>query len=56
MTFPDIVLINGARRYERTSFSLLKDRSQLALNSVQLPSSAVFAKQSEECQEDFRMR
>ena len=34
ITFPDLLLINEARRYERTSFSLLKDRSQLAVNTV----------------------
>jgi len=43
-------------RYERTSFSLLKDRLQLAVNTGKLPSSALFTKQFEECHEDFRTR
>jgi len=30
-TCPDLFLVTEARRYERTSFSLLKDRSQLAI-------------------------
>ena len=34
ITFPDLLLINEAQRYERTSFSLLKDRLQLAVNTV----------------------
>ena len=33
VTFPDLLLINEVRRYERTSFSLLKDRSQLPVNN-----------------------
>ena len=32
VTFPDLLLINEVRRCERTSFSLLKDRSQLPVN------------------------
>ena len=53
ITFPDLLLINEARKYERTSFSLLKDCSQLPVNTVSLPSSALFAKQFEECLEDL---
>ena len=34
ITFPDLLLINEARKHERTSFSLLKDRSQLTVNTV----------------------
>jgi len=34
ITFPDLLFVNEARRYERTSFSLLKNRSQLAVNAV----------------------
>jgi len=31
-TFPDLLLVNEALRYERTCFSLLKGRSQLAIH------------------------
>jgi len=31
-TFPVLLLVNEARRYEKTSFNLLKDYSQLAIH------------------------
>ena len=49
-TFPDLLLVIEARRYQRTSFSLLRDRSLLAIHR----NVGLFAKQFEECQEDFR--
>jgi len=42
-TFPDLLLVTKARRYERISFSLLKDRTQL-LQYI-FPSSELFAKE-----------
>jgi len=33
-TFPNLLLINEALRHESTSFNLLKDRSQVAVNTV----------------------
>jgi len=33
-TCPDLLLVIEARRYERTSFSLLKHRSQLAIHTA----------------------
>jgi len=33
-TCPDLLLVIEARRYERTSFSLLKDRSELAIHTA----------------------
>ena len=32
--FPDLLLVTEVRSYERTSFSLLNDRSQLAIDAV----------------------
>jgi len=53
-TFTDLLLVNEARRYEKTSFSLLKGRSQPAMHI--LPSSTLFSKHFEEYQGDFRTR
>jgi len=50
-TLPDLLLVIEARRYERTSFILLKI---VRILQYILPSSALFAKQLEERQEDFR--
>jgi len=50
-TYPDLFLVK-ASRYQRTSFSLLKGRSALAIHSI----VRLFPMQFEECQEDFRTR
>jgi len=49
---PDLFLVLEARKYESTSFSALKDRSQLCNRYCYR--QQLFAKQFEECQEDFR--